>query len=292
MPMKSIMNEKLTISAVDPIKSRYYDYPHFTYPWHFHSQYEIIYVKKGTGTCFVGDCIEDFSDDFIILLGSNLPHYMKSDDKYKTGDKKLRVKGTIIQFEKDFMYYSFNNYPQLLQIKTLLESSNRGVCFPVAHSKKIVALLDKIPIMTGVGQLTSILLLLYEMSVCKQKRLMASPHFSDSLPAFGNTRLEKIISFINSNYTRNINLKEVASMAAINHTAFCRYFKESTGTTFMQYIMDMRIGYACKLLTIEKMAISRICNECGFESTTHFNRMFKRLTGYTPTEYRERILEN
>ena len=289
--MKKIMNEKLAISVVNPVTLRHYDYPHFAYPWHFHSQYEIIYVRKGVGKCFVGDYIEDFSDGFVFLFGTNLPHCMKSDEIYKMGDENLSVKGTIVQFEKDFMYYSLNNYPQFIQIKALLESSKRGVCFPVNNSKKIIDLLAKMSTADGVNQLIFLLLLLYEMSKCKHKRLLASPHFSDSLPTFGNTRLEKIISFINGNYTRNINLKEVASMAAINHTAFCRYFKESTGRTFMQYIIEMRIGYACKLLTIKRMTISQICNECGFESITHFNRIFKRSTRYTPTEYRERILE-
>lgn len=284
------MNEKLPISTENPIKARYYDYPYFTYPWHFHSQYEIIYVKKGFGQCFVGDSIEKFSEGFIILLGANLPHYMKSDEAFKTNNKKLRVKGTIIQFEKDFMYYSFTNYPQFIQIKALLEMSKRGIYFPVSSSKKLTYLLNKIPAMGSLNQLTSLLLLLQEMVLCEEKRLLATPHFHDSLPDFGNKRLEKVLSFINSNYTRNLQLKDVATIAAMNHMAFCRYFKEATGKTLLQYIAEMRIGYACKLLTLNDMTINQICIECGFESITQFNRTFKRATQLTPTEYRKHIL--
>ena len=76
--MRQIINEQLQISESNPIKARYYDYDRFTYPWHFHSQYEIIYVKKSCGRCFVGDCIERFSEGDVVLFGPSLPHYMRS----------------------------------------------------------------------------------------------------------------------------------------------------------------------------------------------------------------------
>ena len=75
--MRQIINEQLQISESNPIKARYYDYDRFTYPWHFHSQYEIIYVKKSCGRCFVGDCIERFSEGDVVLFGPCLPHYIR-----------------------------------------------------------------------------------------------------------------------------------------------------------------------------------------------------------------------
>ena len=107
--MRTIMNEKLPISSSIPIKARHYDYQHFTYPWHFHSQYERMFVKEGFGQCFVGDTIHQFSDGDLILFGSNLPHYMNSDDSFKKKDSKLRVKGTIIQFEKERQHFGTQN---------------------------------------------------------------------------------------------------------------------------------------------------------------------------------------
>jgi len=289
MDMKNIMNEKLSISESNPIHARHYDYEHFTYPWHFHSQYEIIYVRESTGYCFVGDCIEEYSDGFLILLGSNLPHYMRSNDIYKAGNKDLRVKGTVIQFEKDFMLHSINHYPQFLQIKMLLEESRRGICFPKTVSKDIGRLVETIPNLQGVEQITNFLLVLQNMATSPRKR-KASPSYYDTFPTLGNSRIEKIISFINGNYTRRLDLKEIASMAAMNPSAFCRYFKENTSKTFVQYVTDMRIGYACKLLSLKEMNILQICMECGFESVSHFNRTFKLATKYTPTQYQQNIL--
>ncbi|KAA6351676.1 Virulence regulon transcriptional activator VirF [termite gut metagenome] len=288
--MKNIMNEKLSISESNPIHARHYDYDHFTYPWHFHSQYEIIYVKESTGLCFVGDCIEAYSDEFFILLGSNLPHYMRSSDIYKTGNKDLRVKGTIIQFEKDFMLHSINYYPQFLQIKMLLEESRRGICFPKEVSEKIGKLVEIVPNLQGIQQITDFLLILQNMAI-SEKKYMASSLYYETFPSLGNKRIEKIISFINDNYTRDIDLKEIASMSAMNPSAFCRYFKENTGKTFTQYVTDMRIGHACKLLSLKEMNIAQICMECGFESISHFNRTFKQITRFTPTQYQQNILK-
>ena len=128
--MRQIINEQLQISESNPIKARYYDYDRFTYPWHFHSQYEIIYVKKSCGRCFVGDCIERFSEGDVVLFGPSLPHYMRSDDAYHGDNPRLRVQGTIIQFEENFMQYSFDHYPQFHQIRVLLKEARR--CPPQA----------------------------------------------------------------------------------------------------------------------------------------------------------------
>lgn len=287
--MKTIMNEKLSISESNPIRARHYDYDHFTYPWHFHSEYEIIYVKESTGHRFVGDSIEEYSGGDLILLGSNLPHYMRSSPIYMAENETLRVKGTIIQFEKDFMNHSIANYPQFVQIKNLLEESRRGIHFPYPYSKEIIGQLERIPSANGILQITSLLLLLQEMAVFTEKRLLASPNFHESLSSFGNSRIEKIMSYLNDHYTRNISLKEISSLAAMNPTAFCRYFKENTGKTFMQYITEMRVGYACKLLKAKDMSISHISMECGFDCIIHFNRTFKKLTGFTPSGYKEQM---
>lgn len=117
-----------------PLKARFYDYPYFTYPWHFHTEYEIIYVKEGTGMRFVGNNAEKYADGDILLLGSDLPHYMKSDEVYRQEGSTLRTTGTIIQFEKDFMHHAFNYYPHFVKIKNLLEEAQRGIYFPAGCS--------------------------------------------------------------------------------------------------------------------------------------------------------------
>ena len=225
--MRKMMNEQLPISKSSPLKARFYDYPYFTYPWHFHTEYEIIYVKEGTGMRFVGNNAEKYADGDILLLGSDLPHYMKSDEVYRQEGSTLRTTGTIIQFEKDFMHHAFNYYPHFVKIKNLLEEAQRGIYFPAGCSLRLVDLLESIPVETGV---------------------------------------------------------------AMNPAAFCRFFKSKTGKSFKNYILEMRIGYACKLLLMGDMNISQISVECGFDTISHFNKSFKKHTGFTPSYYKKMML--
>lgn len=289
--MRQIINEQLQISESNPIRARHYDYDRFTYPWHFHSQYEIICVEEGCGRSFVGDCIEQFSGGDVILFGPNLPHYMRSDDAYHCGNPLLRVRGTIIQFEENFMQYSFDHYPQFHQIRLLLKEAKRGVVFHLPEGSPVCRQVAAFPELSGFGQITGLLDLLQALALYDRKKMLASPCYYEKFPTMGNKRIDKVISFINSNYTRSLKLNEIAEMANMNSSAFCRFFKEVTEKTFLQYVMDMRIGYACKLLTMGDMDISQIAVECGFDSISHFNRMFKQLTKLTPTQYRNQIMK-
>jgi len=283
------MNEQLMISSSSPLRARFYDYKHFTYPWHFHTEYEIIYIKESMGSRFVGNAVDRYSDGDILLLGPNLPHYMKSDDLYHSEECEKRVRGTIIQFEKEFMYYSMSHYPQLIKIKNLLDESQRGLFFPSGCSEKLVRLLEGIPDETGVDQLTSFLQLLNEMSLVKERKIISSTDFIDD-PYPGATRQNKIMSFISKNYTRHIELSEIASLASMNPSAFCRFFKNKTGKTLKKYISEMRIAYACKLLLVDDLSISQVGARCGFDTISHFNKTFKDIQGVSPSVYRQTML--
>ncbi len=289
--MRNIMNEKLLITETNPIKARYYDYKHFTYPWHCHSQFEIAYVEKSSGTCYAGDCIEKYTDGDLILFGENLPHYLKSDDIYYKENTKLRVKGIIIQFEKNFMSYSINHYPQLLQIKEFLKASKRGVMYKRIENGEIKTLLDRIVTDTGFHQIVNLLELLQQLAIYPDKKFLASQQYQPSLPILGGNRIEKIIDYIWKNYTQNISLEDMADKAAMNRSAFCRYFKKQTGKSFVRFVNDIRVGYARKLLMDNDMDIAQIAFDSGFESVNHFNRTFKSITSYTPTEFRYNMLK-
>ena len=288
--MKKILNEQLYISDSNPIKARSYNYKSFTYPWHFHGEYEMLYVEKGYGQCIIGDSIIDYSDETLLLFGSALPHCMKNPPEYDKDDN-LRVNGTIIKNKKDFMQYSFTHYVQFININTLLNESNRGLKISVKNKQEISLLLKQIPEAEGMEQIILFLRLLQELSLIKKREFAASPNYNPVPAEFKNKKIEKVVAYINKRYTNNITLDEISSYAAMNPSAFCRYFKDNTGKTLKQYITDMRIGYACKLLADDRLNISEISIECGFDSAVHFNRCFKSVTSVTPTEYRKKILE-
>lgn len=287
--MKTIMNERLSISKSYPLKVRFFDYEHFSYPLHFHTEFEIIYIKDSTGTRFIGNNIAKYQGGDIFLIGSNLPHFMKSDDIYHSENSDLRVKGTIIQFEKEFMYHAINNYPHFVKIKHLFKDAQRGIYFASNKVPQLEVLLKKIPLESGLNQLLLFLEILQIMSESVNKQIISTTDFVNET-IYDTVRIDRIITFLNSNYTRNVSLDEIASFAAMNTAAFCRYFKSKTGKSFKNYILDMRIGYACKLLLMEDISISQLSSECGFESISHFNKTFKKNTGAVPSRYRKIIL--
>ena len=280
------MNEQLAISSSSPLRARFYNYQHFTYPWHFHTEYVIIYIAQSTGTRFVGNSIENYRAGDVLLIGSNLPHYMKSDEIFHTENAPSAVSGTIIQFEKEFMQHSVNYYPQFIQIKNLLEESRLGVFFPTGCSQKLIELLNLIPVEKGMNQITSFLQLMKVMSEIKQRKTISKPDFEYNTE-HNASRVDKVIAFINKNYTRQITLDEIASFASMNATAFCRFFKKETGKSLTKYIFDMRIGYACKLLLMNEMNVLQISTACGFETISQFNKVVTKTYGFAPTESRK-----
>ncbi len=287
--MKTAISERLHITEGNPIKARFYDYDYFKYPWHFHSQYEIIYVKESFGLGYVGDRIERFESGDVLMFGTNLPHYMRSDESYMEGGAQGRVRGTIVQFEAGFMSYSIHNYPQLMSIREFLAQSRRGYIFPAVGDTAILKLLDQFPLRSGFRQIVDLLELLERLSMCAGRRLVASQFYHKEFSVFEDDRIQKILSYINNNYTDpRLGLEEVASKAAMNTSAFCRYFKQRVGKSFVGYVSEMRVAHACKLLTLKRPGISHIATECGFGSIGNFNRAFKQITSFTPTQYQAR----
>ena len=284
--MKDLMNEKLSISETEPLKARFYNYERFTYPWHFHSEYEIIYFEEGTGTRFVGNNIEPFVPGEVLLFGPNLAHYMKSDEYQPKG-----LKGTIIQFEKDFMKHAISNYSHFAKIKKLLNESRNGLVFSANSNDDLYAVLNKIPAEKGINQIISLLETLKLMSENESRKKLSTSEPTE-ISISEHPRFDKVISFLNRNYNREIKLEEIASVAAMNPSAFCRYFRNKTGKTLKNYIVHMRTSYACKLLLTQNMNISQISHECGFETVSYFNKTFRNNTGYTPTEYQNLLLKN
>jgi AraC-like DNA-binding protein len=286
-----IMHERLAINEHFPTIARYYDYEKFTYPWHFHSEYEIIYVQESSGERFVADSVEHFYPGDVILLGENVPHYMRSDEKYYAGNAEFRVKGVIIQFAYDYVSHAISKYADSNHVKLFLEESKRGIHFPYPANKEIIECIQEMPTYTGLERIIRLLLLLDKMAHFPFKRTLGSLYFNENLPLFSDNRIKKVLAYNMYHYTENIKLKEIASVASMNTSAFCRFFKEKTGKSYIEYIQDLRIGYACKLLIGTSYDISQISIECGFNTACHFNKLFKRNTGLTPSDYRKQFVK-
>ena len=284
-----IMHEQISFAPRTMLKVKWDDFPHFTYPWHFHSEYEIVYVVKSSGKRFVADSVEAFGEGDLVLLGSNLPHFYKNvitDDS----DKENRVNAIVVQFHKDFFREEINSYPEFHAISELLKRASRGISFSKTQGEKIGKMLKRLLKLNGLERMLYFIKIMDAMARNEHYRLLASSGYQISGHKELNSRLDKIMHYINSNYQRKLSQEEIASSIGMTPAAFCRYFKEKTGKGFIFFVNEMRIGYACKLLIENHLSISQICYECGFNNLSNFNRAFKRLTGYTPGEYQQQFI--
>ncbi len=286
--MKPIMHEKLNLSTGSPVKIKWCDYDYFKFPLHFHSEYEIIYIIKSTGKRFIGNNIENYTDGDLVLIGSFVPHMYKSDEAYHLNNKKLRVHAIIIQFTKDFFNHAIKYYPEFYKIKHLLEESRYGICFNDKKNNIIRKRIRNALNLNGLNLLIECINILSLMSISKKRLLNdESAENNDLDKQYDDPRLTRILSFLHLKYTEPLFIDEIASIAGMNKTAFCRFFRTKTSKSCVQYINELRVNYACRLLLEGKLTITQICFETGFNNISNFNRQFKKITSYSPTNYLE-----
>ena len=279
------MQEYIDFPLRTAVKVKWRKMPHFTYPWHFHSAYEILYVIEGTGTSFVADNIEQFASGDLAMLGSNLPHFWRSDEKYHLPDSKEEINYIVIQFPGNLFREPIFEYPEFHVIQKLFERSSRGIRFLPAFSEKMGKRVLKVAQSSGFERVILLLKLLHELAKTEKYRLLAGELYHQQNHDFTDDRLTKVLHFLATSYQQKIELEQVAEIAHLHPSAFCRFFKEKTGKSFSEYVTDLRISYACRLILDNRLSVSQICFECGFNNISNFNRSFKKHTRYTPTEY-------
>lgn len=287
--IQSIMHEQVLIPGGSPIRVKWNDFPHFTFPWHFHHEMEIVYVIRSYGTRFVADSMEPFTEGDLVMVGSQVPHYWKNDEVFYSGNTQMRVNAVVVQFAPDFMEKAINNYPEMSHIKELLKRSALGIHFSRTFSDSIGDDLKQMYHLQGFERLMALLSILNRMASTKAFRTLATPDYSQNPPSVNDFRLNKVLNYLNVNYTSRITLPDLAYRFGMNASAFSRYFKSKTGKTPVEYINEMRINYACKLLQDNSYSVSHVCFECGFNNLSNFNRFFKAKLGVTPKEYLARF---
>jgi len=281
------MHEQIDFPLQTAIKIKWQNKPHFTYPWHFHSEYEIIYVLQGTGNSFVANNIEHFQSGDLAMLGSNLPHFWRSDEKYHDDNSSENINYIVIQFSDELLHESLFRFVEFQVISDLLRRSARGIRFSGPFREKAGKKIVKIARSKGFRQLILLLELLHELGKTDQYHLLASESYKEQEQDFSNDRMARVLHYISTSYQQKIELEKVAGIAHLHPAAFCRFFKEKSGKSLSQFVNDMRINYACRLIIEGNHSISQVCFESGFNNLSNFNRTFKRQTGFTPTAYFE-----
>ncbi len=259
--------------------------PYFYSDWHYHPELELVYIIKGEGTRFVGDNIDRFESGDLVLLNSNLPHVWKSDEEYFKPESKKTVAAIVIHFQIDFLGSQLWNVPEFSTISKLLESSRSGISFHIPTRHPIKKLLIKIPNLSLFDRLLMLLTILNQLSTIKEQKNLSGISYTENNLLNKSERLDKINNFIINNFKNEIQHEKVAAIANMTVASLCRYFKKKTRKTLTEFINEVRIGYACKLLIDGKYSISDICYQCGYNNPSYFNRQFKKITQINPGQY-------
>ncbi len=265
------------------------DLPHFIVPWHYHPAIEIMYITRGVGTRFVGDCIEQYEEGDVCIIGPNLPHEWRNDDAYFDKKSDLRATCICLFFKREIFDPNFIRLPEMNNIRDLIERSRRGLKFTGNSKIEITRFIRESVNDVGVRKVTNLLTLLEMMATSTEYELLASVGFTNSVNSEDFERFNKVYKFLVKNFATSIRLEEVAALVGLTPTAFCRYFKERTKKTFVEYLNEMRIGYSKKLLLENKMKISTISGEVGFPNLSNFISQFKKVTGMSPSQFQKQF---
>lgn len=256
------------------------------FPFHSHPEYEIILILESTGRRIVGDSITEFSAVDLCMFGKNLPHTF-----YTKGlSDNEAIKQVVIQFHENFLGPGFFDRKPFKKIKELFQLSSQGIVF---SGQTRIDLTKRIQALTAKGlteTIIDLLDILHLLSLSNDYALLSSPAFIQNLNHDESSRMSKVYEYILENFKRDLTLDEVASIAYLSPSAFCRYFKKFTRKTLSEFMIDLRIGYACKLLQGNNMGISQVSIESGFNNVSYFNRKFKVLKGVTPMEYQRHFV--
>ncbi len=266
--------------------------PHVNNRWHYHKEVELIHFKKGEGTQFIGDNIKRFKHGDVVLVGSNLPHYWRFDDSFFGENPRVTADVRVAHFCEDFWGNNFLDLPENTNIKGALEKAKRGLQVTGKARVAVANLLEELLTAAGPQRIILLMEALLTIAGSKQPETLASIGFKHDFHETENDRINDIYDFTLKNFKRPIQLDEIASVANISPNSFCRYFKSRTRKTYSQFLIEIRVGHACKLLIESGLSIKQLCYESGFNNFTSFHKYFKLITGKSPLIYQKEFMAN
>lgn len=257
----------------------------FTYPIHNHSVYELNFVENAKGVRrIVGDSQEVIGNyDLCLITSPDLEHVWEQNECH-SGD----IREITVQFDfsmSDETLFGRNPYASITR---MMQEAKKGLSFPLQAIMKVYGMLDTLSsVKDGFYAVQQFLTILYELSRCENARTLASSSYAKVTVEDDSRRILKVKNFISKNYMDELRLPELASLAGMSSSAFSRFFKLHTGRNISEYIIDLRLGYAARMLVDTAKSISEIGFDCGFNNLSNFNRIFKKKKGCSPSEFRE-----
>lgn len=256
--------------------------------WHYHSQYELLYISQSSGIRFVGDSVSHFFPGDLVLVGPYLPHLWRNDAFYYEEREVNNVKTIVTKFKKDFIGEGTFENPSFIEINKMLEESNFGVSFGAEVSKVFHKDLINLIELSPAEQSIKLLEILYKLSKAKDRKILSSSDMRQ-YTSENSDRIDTVLKYISDNYASNISLNDISDVACMTTNSFCRFFKRMTNKSFTRFLNEVRIRNASRLLIQDNIPVSEVCYLVGYNSITNFNKQFKLIMGCTPKNFREQL---
>ncbi len=278
--MKAVF-EQLNTEESSSFILRQFDVLRFDAPFHFHPEYELTLILKGEGQRYVGQQVSEFFVGDLVFLGANLPHCW-------VNQPIENVSAIVIQFGELFLGKGIVDLPEMQKVKVFLEKSKSG--FEIIGktreilTEKIVALQQK----TALQKIAGLLEIFDILSNSTEITTIDDFFFEHQYNQSETARFQKVFSYLIENFKEEITLEQIANIADLSPTSFCRYFKNITNKTFVEVLIEFRLQYACQLLNKTDLPIQQIAFESGFGDVPYFNKLFKKHKKLTPREWRGR----
>lgn len=257
--------------------------PHLSdvFLWHYHPEYEIVYIEGTNGTRHVGDHISRYEGSDLVFIGPNIPH-LNFDYGVKTDHEKV-----VVQLKENFLGDAFWQAPEFAAIMRLFERARSGISF-YGQTKQVVGeRLRQLADLPPFERLMMLLSIFQQLATSSDYTPLHGEAVASAYNLKEQQRLKRVNQFIADQYFRKIEITEVAALANLTEAAFCRYFKRMTRLTFTQFLNQYRVNQAQKLLLLDN-TVTETCFACGFESLSYFNKIFRRVTGENPLEFKKR----
>lgn len=248
--------------------------------WHFHPEYELVYIDGASGTRHVGEHISRFEGSDLVLIGSYIPH-LNFDYGVKTPYQKM-----VVHIRPEFLQAAHTTTPELQAIHELFRLSQHGIAFGETAKAQLGARIKQLHTHDTFGQFLELLSLLKALMDSPDKVLLHEEPVKNQFTQKDQERLRRVYELIDRNYQRKLEIREAAQLTYLSEAAFCRYFKKMTRLTFTEFVNHYRIDKAKKLL-LQNHNVTETCFDCGFESLSYFNRTFKKITGENPMAFKK-----
>ena len=263
-----------------------HDYlPYFYNQYHYHPEVELLFIQEGTGTQFVGDSIQRFEGGDLLLIGSDCPHYLRSDNKYFSGDPNLYVSALVIHFNPSIFGKDFLALVENRHIDQLLEKSKKGLRILGSLKSEITEIMKKMIVSDKGNMMLALYALLDLLAYSNEYELLGTRLMEGDHNDKETERINAIYKFAARHFKRKITIEEIAGVAHLSANSFCRYFKNKTKKNFSHFLNEIRVEYACKKIRENQLQVTQVGYEAGFNNFVNFNNAFKKITGKTPTQY-------